>query len=111
MSENVNLNVMWRIFINFIDFSRLPFDWKTPFGYSLAWFAQAVAAHSTVLHLNLVVSFLIGSCYFVISILKDIAKDFATLNSTKTSDINHREMTGHFCNIVQFHTDARQLRK
>lgn len=97
------------IFYQFFNFSRLPFNWKTPFGYLLAWVAQAVAAYSTVNHLNLVISLLIGSCYFVIGTLKDIENDFAQFNGVKASTKNRRQKNAHFCEIVEFHTDARQL--
>lgn len=90
-------------------FPRLPFDWKTPFGYVLAWFAQAAAANSCLVHVNLVMCFLIGSCCLIIGILKDIENDFAHLNGNKTSKRRRGEMNEQFCFIVRFHTDVRQL--
>lgn len=97
------------MFENYIIF-RLPFNWRTPFGYLVALTAQSLAAVSTLLCGTTAMSFGIGTCWLFINMAKDIISDFEQLNvadySKKTSPTKAMQ---HFCNIVQCYADLKQL--
>lgn len=89
--------------------NRLPFSWKNPIGYLLAWLAQVAAARSSMVLLNLVLSFLFGNCYLIIGILKELENDFEHFNGIEPSNADYNEMKMHFCQIIRCYTDVRQL--
>lgn len=93
----------------FILYFRLPFNWKTPLGYSIAFCAQSVTVFYTCFSVSSVVSFLIGSCWMLTTIVEDIANDFSFLNERQSQDEKRKSIKRHFLNIVQLYSDANQL--
>lgn len=89
-----------------------PFDWRTPYGYFVAWMAQCVGGESTatiyVQFLNLV----FGSCWLFVFIAEDITKDVFAFNiiakAKTTSNENHTELTKCFRDMVQIYSEAKQ---
>lgn len=105
------MNLYWNKKVDFFSFhcTRLPFDWKTPYGYLPVFISQSigpgVAASADVQFLCLI----FGSCWLFIFIAEDIAKDLIAFNIiAKTSNANHSELTKRFCDIVQIFTDAKE---
>ena len=47
----------------------------------------------------------------MISFVEDITNDLGGLNVGEMSQRNHRIMKERFCNIIQVHTDVKQLSK
>lgn len=90
-------------------FHRLPFDWKTPIGYLFALAAESVSAHSALFCFTPIISFFVGSAWLIICSLEDISNDLTELNGSKTSNKNPDEVKEHFCHVIRFYSDARQL--
>lgn len=60
---------------------KWPFDWKTPFGYLVAWMGQCtggLCVSSIYIQFS---NLLIGSCWLFICIAEYIARDVADFNS------------------------------
>lgn len=90
--------------------SRLPFDWKTPLGYLVAYFIVSVAAFCTFNCAYLFCCFLIGSCWLSVTMVTDITSDLDALNVSQITHDTRQKLTRCIINIVQFHSDAKQLR-
>lgn len=88
---------------------RLPFDWKTPFGFTVALLSQIVGGCATFSILLPAFSFMIGSCVLFIFVADDITKDLAVFNSGKVAKKNRVPRLKRFCAIIEIHSDARQL--
>lgn len=90
--------------------NRCPFDWKTPIGYLVAWFAQWAGACPVACIFIQFLNFVFGSCWLFIFIAEDIGQDVDAFNSiAKTaSRENHAELTKRFRDIVQTYTDAKK---
>lgn len=91
---------------------RLPFNWRTPFGYFIALLAQCFAAISTLFCGTSTVCFLIGSCWLIGSFLKDLRNDVLIhLNRVEKmrSQRNAAKLVEHFHDIIQDHSDVKRF--
>lgn len=91
-------------------FCRLPFNWRTPIGYLIALAAECTAINSATFGFTPVISFFVGSGWFVIGIVKDITNDLGELNVRKApNNKRKKELKEKFCYILRFYSDAREL--
>lgn len=88
---------------------RWPFDWKTPFGFLIAFTVQFVADICIQIWLIPTAGLFIGVCWLSIAFAGDIASDVRLLNVGKTANHNQIKWTEGFCKIIQRYGDARQL--
>lgn len=106
-SLNSNLNIFHVFFA-----SRLPFNWQTMFGYSIALLGETSGFYSTVLGCVPFLCFLVGPCGMFLSIAKDIAGDIRALDVDHDDYQDERErewkVKENFCNVVQLFADAKQ---
>lgn len=89
-------------------FSRLPFNWRTPWGYLAAWIIQSVGFLCTLMCIPGFSVMFFGSCWLFASIIKDLANDLPQLNTTK-ADRRQYELKARFCRTVQYHSNLKQL--
>lgn len=90
-------------------FLRFPFDWKTPFGYLVAFALQSSGCICISWVYAQFTSFLFGSCWFFIFVAKDITTDFDTFNAdVKSQDGNRQKLRENFCNLIEIFSDAKQ---
>lgn len=90
----------------------LPFDWKTPIGYSLAIFSFCIATYVLTSGIVPIVCFFIGSSELFMSFNRDLTSDVKQLNKLgrrSTNDENHREIQQFFVNIVVNFSTLKQL--
>lgn len=90
---------------------RLPFNWKTPIGYSFAFLLASGSAFAVAYTILPTACFAIGSYWLAIVVVKDIINDFhlrcdkiSTENGKKT-----RELKEHLCDVIKDITDVKQL--
>lgn len=99
-----------RNFKKYFFISRLPFNWKTPLGYLAVLFCESVLAFYTIMFVAAIGCLLIGSCWIVILLIEDITSDLSPLTrDDETSDRTGTNLTVQVYNIVQFHSDVKQL--
>lgn len=93
---------------------RLPFDWRTPSGYLVAWLTQCVEGASIVATDILFLGIVFGSSWLFIVIAEDITYDVIAFNNlvttlkTEDNDSDHAELIKRFCDIIQQYMDAKQ---
>lgn len=88
-------------FVLYFLFSRLPFDWKTPCGYS-------AATYSLVISIVPIALFFVGAFILFITFIKDITNDVNNLKKlTKKSQKTERMQL--FRHIVKDFSDLKQL--
>lgn len=91
--------------------SRLmPLDWRTPFGYLMAWIAQFAGLLVVVLATISLYSLIFASCWLFVTIADDITQELVAFNiDVRISDgTDHDELMRYFCDIVQLYSDAKQ---
>lgn len=89
--------------------SWMPFDANTPFGLLVALVFQTVAAFADLCLFTPIGCVFIGSCWTIVTFLKDIAIDISHLKSKQIANLSEQQLTGRFCRFVQFHTEVEQL--
>lgn len=90
--------------------SRLPFDYKTPFGFVLLTLLQFPWSFCLIFSAVPVICFLIGSCWLLVSFVKDIQNELDLLHTTAMSEQGRLNVTERFCNLVLTYSNVKQLR-
>lgn len=88
----------------------LPFDWKTPLGYFVAWFGQTIACGCIILADIPYFTLIFASSWIFIVFTGDLRQELATFNNDIITFDGHcdAESVRRFCNLVQFYTDAKR---
>lgn len=93
---------------------RWPFDWKTPFGYLVAWSGECAGVTAVTITVIPFFGMIFASNWLFIVIVEDMTGDVTTFNNIikmrKDKDIasDHVELVERFSNIVQHNTDTKQ---
>lgn len=88
---------------------RLPFNWKTPFGYAIALGGFFAALVGTLFEGSATMSFKVGSCWMIITFVKDLKNDLTLLTATDMHNINYGQLKEHFCNVMRQFCVLKQL--
>lgn len=87
----------------------MPFNWRMPFGYLIAFTFVYVSAFVTFYAIVPTFCFAIGTCMLTNAFLKDTVNDVNTLNVlTKAKDRKRIEMKQLFFEIVQNFSDLKE---
>lgn len=94
----------------FLHLRLLPFDWKTPFGYLLAWLNQFLGASAGFLSITPLYSLIFASSWLFITLADDLRQELVTFNViVKISNGNdHDEIVQRFFNVIRLYTDVRE---
>lgn len=89
---------------------RWPFDWKTPFGFLVAWLGQCAGLASDEISATLFFGIVLGSNLLFIVIAEDITNEVAEFNNIVESHKkkDRGKLLKRFCGIIQLHTDGKQ---
>lgn len=102
MSQKTDANIV----MSFRFVWRLPFQWKNPFGYLIAF---AIEYTSGIYIIDMMVcqtSLVIGCYWLLISLALDISRDLFKIIGTKMNPLQlKRELT----NYIRAQSDAKQL--
>lgn len=93
---------------NITKYFRSPFNSKTLFGYLAAFSIQFITWFYLMLNCACVLSFLAGICWILMTFVDDIAKD---LHDMKIIEANRITKKKKFYDIIEFHSNAKQLSK
>lgn len=91
--------------------NRLPFNWKTPLGYSIALSLQAIGTYcSSVCGVPTVCS-MIGCCWLLATFVEDMTNDLANFetNDMFEASLHRNEIVEHFKNAVKSFVVVKQL--
>lgn len=89
-------------------YNRLPFNWKTPLGYTTAYLFGCISVYTIICSILPTICLTVGSYWLNKAIIKDIIMDYRILND-KASDINQKEMLELFCKVIEDMSDSKQL--
>lgn len=89
---------------------RVPFDWKNPIGYFIAFILQAVCAALLIDDASFCMSFTISTFLFGITVAKDVKRNLKKINkSAKTKE--HRSLImGQLTELLDLFSSLKQLR-
>lgn len=90
---------------------RLPYNWKTPFGYAIAFFGTYAGMSASLFSCTPIMCFVIASCYLIATFLTDIKSDLSGLNASKTRKMNCQKLEKRLSNIIRQFCSIEQLSK
>lgn len=85
---------------------RFPFDWKTPFGYLIAFRLQYITLAHVFQFIALLVSVGIGFFLLTITMLKDLKR---TVRALKSYNQNEMLSMNQLYDFIKFHSITKQL--
>lgn len=89
---------------------RLPFDWKTPYGFLVTVSTQAASCFCVIYDVAPHVGFMFGSCILIIAFIEDIANEFTALAApSKSLARRHMQMKKRLFNIIKLYSNVKQL--
>lgn len=83
-----------------------PFNWRTPFTFSLFYLGQYVFCRCMAKILGFHLSIVLGSCEILMTIARDLKREMHKINEIKE---NHVELKMRLIEFIQFHIDAKEL--
>lgn len=89
-------------------FDRLPFNWKTPFGYFCAFFLACLVTYTMLFTILPLICTSMGSCLLMTTLLKDTLNRFHGINSGLAQK-NAAEIKDAFYDIIADFLDLKQL--
>lgn len=87
----------------------MPFNWKTPVGYAVAYLMQFTTWMYLLILCSCIMSFLAGICWLLITFVKDINIELNNINKLAKLKSNHIKLTGKLRDFVQFHCTVKEL--
>lgn len=88
----------------------MPFDWKTPYGYCIAFLIQCVDVYALLLNSFPSLVMLIGSCWLLNGMCDDIKSDISILNTNKIIlNGNLGNAVRHLRNVIREFLTVKQL--
>lgn len=85
-----------------------PFDTNQPVGFFVAILFQGLAVFAALYNMTTIVCIYIGSCWSIVTFLRDIARDISHLRKKKLLDLNKQKLTECIRNFVRFHADVEE---
>lgn len=86
-----------------------PFNPNKPIGFFIAMLFTTVATFAVFCFFTPIVCIFVGSCWTIVTSLKDIAGDISHLRKRKILKLNQQRLTKRVCNFIRFHTDVEEL--
>lgn len=87
----------------------LPFDANQPIGLFVALLFQNISIYATVCFFTPIVCVFIGSCWSIVTFLKEIAIYVHDLRKKKILKLNKHELTERIRDLVRFHAEVEEL--
>lgn len=95
-------------FLN-LDFGRFPFDWRTPYGYLVAFIAQYMGVMAFTSIYTQVINFVYESCWIFVIISRDMQKELTEFNeNVQIPNKNRENLMKRFDQLVQTFSDAKK---
>lgn len=89
----------------------LPFDWKAPVGYLVAWFFEVVATCGVNIALTMTYCLIFASAWLFITITaEDLSQKLTIFNIDVKSSRrqNHDELKESFCDIIWTYSSTKE---
>lgn len=86
-----------------------PFDKNKPAGFLMAVLFQCLTVRGVFCCVTPIACVYIGSCWSIVTFLKDIANDMSLFKKRKLTNANRQALTESFYNFVRFHANVQEL--
>lgn len=94
----------------FLPLCRLPFNWKTPFGYVVASSFFYGTTSTIAISIAPIISLGIGFCQFIIFFINENTRDVHVCNDfAKNAVANPTKMKKQFCTLIQNYCCVKEL--
>ncbi|XP_031618676.1 odorant receptor Or2-like [Contarinia nasturtii] len=93
-------------------FAWLPFNWRTPTGYAMAFVLQCGNVYYLFMNCIALAGVYVAATLMLISFSNDARGEMniiKKLNKTYLTKGNEREVVNRFCELIQLHIDAKQF--
>lgn len=90
---------------------RIPFNWKTPIGYLIAFLIQACFFEAMLQAACCALGMLIGFFLFMKAFGESLQRKIYNINQNYKFDKNVEEITFEICDFIRLHSDAKELSK
>lgn len=89
-------------------FRRLPFDWRNPSGFFMAFSVQCLVWFYVISGAvcNMI---LIGGCWMLTSLAIDLNKELETIKDIDNAPEQRSDLVITFNKIIQFHSKSKQF--
>lgn len=89
---------------------RVPFSWKTPYGYFFTLIFAAIDCYSTTSACSATVIIIIGSTWVLITIAEDVTNSLIHLSTIiDSSHTRESQIYEQFYNIVELFSNLKEL--
>lgn len=88
---------------------RMPFDWKTPFGYLVAFIIETTGGYCISYTITCYISFLLASCWMLMFNVNEIRYDLNSINESVKNEDNPSKSIDRFKEFIDFHVKMKQL--
>ena len=94
--------------ISVFNFLRLPFNWKTPSGFAIAFTFYTAVSYTLLFSFVPIAILFIGTFILFISFIKNILNDLQQFKELRKKSQKNKRMR-LFCNIIQDFSSIKQL--
>lgn len=91
--------------------TRLPFNWRTPFGYLIAFSIQYVTVHNMAQIFACYVNFFFGLYQMLMSLVEDIKSELTILCEPADTNNHPIDVKQKLSEFIEFHSEVKQLSK
>lgn len=89
---------------------RVPYSWKTPYGYFFMLVTAAIDCFCTTSACTATICLIIGSSWVLITVAKDITNKLVHLSTIiDSSNTNERQINKQFYKIVELFSNLKEL--
>ena len=87
----------------------MPFDFKTPIGYLIAFALQYITIKYLYMFGAAIVSFEISIYLLITALIEDVKRNISSINELVKSKEKRRQMSEKLRDLIQFHSNVKQL--
>lgn len=95
------------VFIFFVPL-RLPFDWKTPYGYLLVAVTQCWSAYYVIQVTIFLLTFFVTSCWTLMATIDDMKENISNLNEIAKCERNDEKLHEKLAQFITLNSDSKQ---
>lgn len=105
---NSYLSKFYRLKCIIVHLQRIPFNWKNPIGYVIAFFIQS-GSHYFVLQAVIVnLCYFMGVCEFLMAFTKDMEAELVAINECNKTENCEKEVEKRLGDFIKLHSETKE---
>lgn len=97
----------WLFILIFMN--RLPFDWKHPISYLVAFIIVFVCAFCILMICLSILTYAVSACCMLLAFIKDLKQEVNSINVIGKGESSHFKLKEKIFEIVEFHATVKEL--